>query len=121
MALSNKVPAWKKNQQKETKPKNREDRKNEQVPTELVKIRMNTDYRDVAKRGDIYETDAEKAEELVRLGRAEYLPVEKKTAKKDAVGSAGEGSEPQDGQESTHTEVKGDDDGNDQDTGEATE
>lgn len=115
-----KTPAWKQNQQKETKPKNREERK-EEVQSELVKIRMNTDYRDVAKRGDIYETDAEKAEELVRLGRAEYLPEAKKTAKKEAIEAAGEGSEPQDGQESKTTDTKGDDDGNDENLGETTE
>lgn len=76
-------PAWKDHQQKETQPKNNEDRE-KQNKTEtgtVVKVRMLTDYRDVAKTGEVYATDAQKAEELVKLGRAEYL---KKDIKKSA-------------------------------------
>ena len=39
----------------------------------LVKVKMLTDYRDVAKVGEVWETDKQKAEELVRLKRAEYV------------------------------------------------
>lgn len=66
------TPGWKDNQQKETNAVEQETRQNVQG-VKTVKVKMKTGYRDVAKVGDIYETDAEKAEELVRLGRAEYL------------------------------------------------
>lgn len=68
------VPAWKKAQQKQTEPKDSEDHLNEQAPaTGLVQIKMKTDYRDVAKAGQVWETDAKKAAELVSLGRATYV------------------------------------------------
>lgn len=80
MALSNKPkaaePAWKKNQQKNTSSKNNEQRAVEngkKAKISLVKIKMKSDYRDVAKKGEIWETDQSKAEELVKLGRAEFL------------------------------------------------
>lgn len=80
MALSNKnkvaEPAWKKNQQKNTGSKNNEQRaveNGQKIIKSLVKIKMKTDYRDVAKKGEIYETDQSKAEELVKLGRAEFI------------------------------------------------
>lgn len=41
--------------------------------TGMVEVKMLTNYRDIAKTGDIVEFDKEKAEELVRLKRAEYL------------------------------------------------
>lgn len=41
--------------------------------TKLVKVKMFYDYRNEAKSGDIYETDPEKAAQLVRLRRAEYV------------------------------------------------
>lgn len=68
-------PAWKKAQQKVTTSKNNEDRDIEakDKSNDLVKIKMKSDYRDVAKKGDVWETDGEKAEELVALDRAEYL------------------------------------------------
>ncbi len=68
------TPAWKKAQQKETAAKNTDDHLNEQAPKGgTVKIKMKTDYRDVAKAGQVWETDASKAAELVELGRAEYV------------------------------------------------
>lgn len=63
--------AWKDNQQKETKSGSAESNKPEKVKT--IKIRMLSNYRDVAKRGDVWKTDSEKAAELVRMGRAEYI------------------------------------------------
>lgn len=41
--------------------------------TGMVEVKMLSNYRDIAKTGDIVEFDKEKAEELVRLKRAEYL------------------------------------------------
>jgi hypothetical protein len=78
MALSNKVkakPAWTQNQQKDTKPKDNDIRSAEASANgvQTVVIKLKTDYRDVAKAGDNWETDREKAEELVHLGRAEYV------------------------------------------------
>lgn len=43
----------------------------------LVKVRLLSNYRDEAKAGSIYETDAPKAKELVALGRAEYIDNER--------------------------------------------
>jgi hypothetical protein len=67
-------PAWKQAQQKETTSKDNDQRdaekKEGQYQTRTVK--MKTDYRDVAKKGDKWTTDSQKAEELVSLGRAEY-------------------------------------------------
>ena len=71
------TPGWKENQQKETTAKDQDQRDAEQETAGTVKIKMLTDYRDVAKKGDVAEFDAEKANELVRLGRAEFV----KTAK----------------------------------------
>lgn len=66
------TPGWKENQQKETNAVEQETRQNVSN-AKTVKVKMKTDYRDVAKAGEVYETDSEKAAELVRLGRAEYL------------------------------------------------
>lgn len=38
-----------------------------------VEVRMLTNYRDIAKTGDIVEFDKEKADELIRLKRAELV------------------------------------------------
>jgi hypothetical protein len=80
MALQNKTPAkktepaWKKAQQKQTTTKNNDQRDAEKTkPGQYVTVVMKSDYRDVAKVGDRWETDREKAEELVTLGRAEYV------------------------------------------------
>lgn len=71
---SGKTPAWKAAQQKETKSKDSEAHLDSQQPKEgMVKIKMKTDYRDVAKAGKVWETDAAKAAELVGLDRAEYV------------------------------------------------
>lgn len=70
---SGKAPGWKENQQKETKAIDGEDRENEKSTSGTIKIKLLTDYRDVAKKGDVKEFDAEKANELVRLGRAEFV------------------------------------------------
>lgn len=51
------------------KKKNQVSQSNE---TEMVEVKMLTNYRDIANTGDIVEFDKEKAEELVRLKRAEY-------------------------------------------------
>lgn len=69
-----KEPAWKKAQQKETTSKNSDQREEEKKKegSYQVKVKMKTDYRDVAKKGDSWVTDSEKADELVRLGRADY-------------------------------------------------
>lgn len=67
------TPAWKAAQQKQTVPKDNDQREAErQADASKVVVIMKTDYRDVAKKGDAWETDSEKAEELVRLGRAVY-------------------------------------------------
>lgn len=63
--------AWKDNQQKETKSGSAES--NKPAEAKFIKIRMLSNYRDVAKRGDVWKTDTEKAEELVKMGRAEYI------------------------------------------------
>lgn len=74
MAKNKNKPAWAANQQKSTDAKGSEERAAEAVvPGEMVKIKMKTDYRDVAKAGDVWETDGAKAKELVDLGRAEYV------------------------------------------------
>jgi hypothetical protein len=65
-------PNWKKNQQKKTGASDQESRGAAQE-TGMVKIKMITGYREFAKAGDIWETDVEKAAELVKLGRAKYL------------------------------------------------
>lgn len=65
-------PNWKKNQQKQTKASDQESR-GAAKPTGMVKLKMITGYREFAKAGDIWETDSEKAAELVKLGRAKYL------------------------------------------------
>lgn len=68
-------PAWTENQQKETGAKDNEQRaeekeKNAEKP---VKIKLRTAYRDQGNAGDVIETDSEKAEQLVKLKRAEYV------------------------------------------------
>lgn len=75
MPDNKKAPDWKQHQGKtigkadnETRNKKKEAKKDEKV-----KILMLTDYRDEAKAGQEWETDAEKAEELVRLKRATYV------------------------------------------------
>lgn len=78
-----KTPAWKNAQQKTTGAQNNDDRANKpKDPTELVKILMKTDYREVVKAGQVWETDAEKAAELVKLNRAEYVEESKASRKK---------------------------------------
>ena len=67
------TPGWLENQQRETNAKDQDDRDNEQDPPSVVKIKMLSNYRDVAKKGDVVEFDNQKAAELVRLKRAEYL------------------------------------------------
>lgn len=70
-----KQPAWKGRQQEEINAKPQEARANatkEEAPR-IVKIKMLSDYRDEVRRGDVYETDPQKAEELVKLKRAEYI------------------------------------------------
>lgn len=68
-------PSWKEHQQKETQPKDNEDRdqENEEKKGKIVKVKLLTSYRDVGVSGDIVAFDEEKAEELVRLKRAEYV------------------------------------------------
>lgn len=69
------TPDWKKAQQKNTgatTQQSREAVKAAQAP-KAVKVRMLTDYRDLVKKGEVWETDSEKAAELVKLHRAEYL------------------------------------------------
>lgn len=69
-----KKPAWTKHQGKETSSKTREQAKTESKSNKkanTVKLYMLSDYRDVAKKGDVWETDADKAEELIKLKRAE--------------------------------------------------
>ncbi len=46
---------------------------------------MKTSYRDSYKPGDIVEEDDDKANDLVRLGRAEFVNVEKKAPKNKEV------------------------------------
>lgn len=69
------TPAWKDHQGEETKPQNNEDRakKADTTKSKLVSVKMKTDYRGEVKAGEVYKTDADKADELVRLGRAEYV------------------------------------------------
>lgn len=78
MALSNKnaTPGWKGNQQKQTKAETTQARSS-QPSHRMIKLNMLTDYRNFAKKGEVYEVDEEKANELVRLGRARFA-VEKK-------------------------------------------
>lgn len=66
------APAWKQHQQKTTGANDNHTKVGVQSHR-MMKIRMNTDYRDIAKRGDVWETDEEKAAELVRLNRASYI------------------------------------------------
>lgn len=75
MALSSKKtqPDWKNQQQKNTGTKNSDERAKEAGKPKTATIKLKTNYRDVAKTGDTWTTDAEKADELVRLGRAEYV------------------------------------------------
>lgn len=67
------TPEWQKAQQKETAAKDSEAHLTPKDGAKPVKIKMKTDYMDVAKKGDTWTTDAEKAAELVRLDRAEYV------------------------------------------------
>ena len=67
------TPEWQKAQQKETAAKDSEAHLSPKGGAKPVKIKMKTDYMDVAKKGDTWTTDAEKAAELVRLDRAEYV------------------------------------------------
>lgn len=68
-------PAWKQNQQKTTGAAKKESVNKTQRGTKpgFVKIKMHTDYRHFAKKGEIWETTETKAKELVDLGRAEYV------------------------------------------------
>lgn len=74
-------PAWKENQQKQTEAKDNDDREEESKgqSAKTVKVRLLTDYRDVAKKGDIAEFDEGKALQLVNLGRAEFVKAAKKS------------------------------------------
>jgi len=76
-AGENQTPGWKENQQKQTSAKDSDQRDSEKETAQLVKVRLLADYRDVAKKGDVAEFDEEKAAELVRLGRAEYVSKKK--------------------------------------------
>ena len=67
------MPEWQKAQQKETVAKDSSEHHAEAKPGKLVAVKMLTPYRDVAKAGDVWKTDAGKAAELVKLGRAEYV------------------------------------------------
>lgn len=77
------TPGWKANQQKQTTAKDQDQRDAEQETAGTIKIKMLSDYRDVAKKGDVAEFDAEKANELVRLGRAEFIKSGKADEKSD--------------------------------------
>lgn len=68
-------PDWTKHQQSEVNAKDSDQREKEARVNEntQVAIKMKTDYRDVAKAGDVWTTDAQKAQELVQLNRAEYV------------------------------------------------
>jgi len=48
-------------------------KKTNKTSSNTVKVKMLTNYRDIAKTGDIVEFDKEKADELIRLKRAESL------------------------------------------------
>lgn len=61
---------WRDSQQKKTGA-SKKDQAKAKTPT-MVKLKMKTSYRHFAKAGDVWETDAAKAKELVDLGRAEY-------------------------------------------------
>lgn len=67
------TPEWQKSQQKETTAKDSDQHLKPPAADKKVKIKMKTAYRDVAKAGDVWTTDAGKAKELVDLGRAEYV------------------------------------------------
>lgn len=71
--LMAKQAGWKQNQQKQTGSTDQESREALKGKVGMVTVKMRTAYRDIAKAGDIVEFDAEKAEELVRLNRAEYI------------------------------------------------
>ena len=65
---------WKNKQQKNTGSQEHSNKGGADAEVlDLVKVLMKSDYRDVAKKGEVYETDAEKAAELVKLGRATYV------------------------------------------------
>lgn len=68
---NNQNAGWTRNQQRQTGSVVREP--SERAKTNSVKILMKTAYRDEVKAGDVYVTDAEKAEQLVKLGRATYI------------------------------------------------
>lgn len=68
-------PDWVRHQQSEVNAKDSDQREKEAKTegNQSVAIKMKTDYCDVAKAGDVWTTDAEKAQELVTLNRAEYV------------------------------------------------
>lgn len=75
-AAEGQTPGWKENQQKETQAidsDQRQDAQEKVSKAKVVKVKMKTSYRDIAKTGDVVEFDVEKAAELVRLNRAEYV------------------------------------------------
>jgi len=79
MALSNK-PSWTDHQQKKGVTKTREQKSKEsktEAKTSLVKVFMTSNYRDIVKNGEVFETDGEKAAELIRLKRAVAYDVKK--------------------------------------------
>jgi len=66
-------PDWTKHQQKQTGSQTREQKTQESKQSAketTVKVFMKTDYRDVVKKGQVFETDADKAAELIKLNRA---------------------------------------------------
>lgn len=70
--MAKKEAAWKQNQQKKTKSQDKEQSAQERgTKTDLVELYMTSDYRDQAKAGQVWMTDAEKAAELIKLNRAQ--------------------------------------------------
>lgn len=68
-------PAWKARNNEEVSSKDSEERidADQSKKQRTVKVRMFTDYRDIAKKGEIVEFDEEKAAELVVKRRGEYV------------------------------------------------
>jgi len=83
MPSTRKQAVWQANQQKETGASERgQVRSLDSQPLgDNVELFMFSNYRDVAKAGQIWTTDAVKAAELVKLGRAQiYDSTNKKHA-----------------------------------------
>lgn len=79
-------PAWKDHQQKQTQPKDSDDRDQEKqnAKQEGVKVKLLTNYSDIGKTGDTVVFDEAKAKQLVDLKRAEYVNPVKPTGEKKA-------------------------------------